>query len=102
MLRTRLWMGAILIALALGVLFVDQQFAPWYPFLLVLVLTLALGACYELVQLLGPARRLPTGLCLAGVAVVILANWVGHTFMVRSESEPQPWVWVAGAFAGVV
>jgi len=102
MLRTRLWMGAILIALALGVLLVDQHLAPWFPFLLVLVLALALGGCYELVQLLGPDRRLPTWLCLTGVAVVILANWVGHTFMARSEFEPQPWPWVAGAFAGVV
>ena len=38
MLKTRLWMGAILIVLAVGALVVDQWLAPWYPFLLLLVL----------------------------------------------------------------
>jgi hypothetical protein len=68
MLRTRLWMGAILIALTLGVLAVDQWLAPYFPFLLLLVLLLALGACRELVQLLGQTTRLPAGLCFAAVA----------------------------------
>ena len=52
MLRTRLWMGAILIVLALGVLVIDQWLPGGYPFLFVLVLGAALAACYELLALL--------------------------------------------------
>ncbi len=94
-------MGAILIALALGVLLLDQHFAPWYPFLLVLVLLLALAGCYELLHLLGPDRQLPGGLCYAGVSLVILANWAAVLFQ-RSDMPPQPWPWVAIVFAGVI
>ena len=57
MLRTRLWMGTLLIVLAVGALVVDQQFAPWYPVLFVLVLGLSLAACSELLHLLGATRR---------------------------------------------
>ena len=32
MLRTRLWMGAVLVALVVGVLVVDQWLPPWFPF----------------------------------------------------------------------
>lgn len=96
MLRTRLWMGAILIALALGVLLLDQHFAPYYPFLLVLVLGLALLACHELLQLLG--KRLPAGLCYVGVTAVILANWPAHLL----GGQPMPWTWATLTFAGVV
>ena len=57
MLRTRLWMGALLIALTAGVLTVDQRFARWYPFLFVLVLALTLLACVELLHLIRPGQR---------------------------------------------
>jgi hypothetical protein len=50
MLRTRLWMGAVLIALAAGVLGLDRS--PWYPFLLTLLVVLAVAAGYELQRLL--------------------------------------------------
>ena len=42
MLRTRLWMGTLLVGLTLGVLLVDNGLAPWFPFLFVLVLVLTL------------------------------------------------------------
>jgi phosphatidate cytidylyltransferase len=93
-------MGAILIALALGVLLVDQHLAPWYPFLLVLVLGLALAACYELLELLGTDRRLPRALCFAGVGIVVLANWPAHVLPV--VSSPGPWGWVGSVFAAFV
>ena len=41
MLRTRLWMGAILILLTVGMLTLDQRFSPWYPFLFVFFAALA-------------------------------------------------------------
>ena len=57
MLRTRLWMGTILIGLTVGALVLDQRLAPWYPFLFVLVLLLTLVGCHELLRLLGTTRR---------------------------------------------
>src|ERR1700730_2138716 len=57
MLRTRLWMGAILILLTAGVLVADGHLAPWYPFLLILVVALASVACFETRGLLaGPLQ----------------------------------------------
>ena len=52
MLRTRLWMGTILIALTVGALLVDQHWRAVSPCLLALVLLLANVSCYELLQLL--------------------------------------------------
>ncbi|MBL8797009.1 MAG: phosphatidate cytidylyltransferase [Planctomycetia bacterium] len=100
MLRTRLWMGAILIALAVGVLLVDQRFAPCYPFLLVLVLGLGLLGCHELLHLLGPERRLPARLCYLSVACLVLVNWVAHLWPLAAL--PDPWSWIAGVFAAVI
>jgi phosphatidate cytidylyltransferase len=99
MLRTRLWMGAILIVLTVGVLVVDQWLAPWYPILLLMVLGLGLAAGYELLTLLGPERRPPPWLCLASVAALVLANWLAHLLPVEGTT---PWSWIAGVFAGTV
>jgi phosphatidate cytidylyltransferase len=97
MLRTRLWMGAILIALASGVLAVDQFLGPWYPFLFVFILGLALLSGYELLHLLGPALRLPSWLCYASIVAVIGANWPAH-----QVGSATAWAWVVGTFATVV
>src|SRR5256885_16575428 len=75
MLRTRLWMGALLAALAAGVLVVDRWLEPWYPFLFALVLAAALLACFELLHLLPPPRRPAGWLCYAGVAGRVAAHW---------------------------
>jgi phosphatidate cytidylyltransferase len=86
MLRTRIWVGAILIALVVGVLIFDNRLAPWYPFLLVLALALASIGCYELLHLL-PVERRPAGwLCLTGVAVLILVNWLPALYQALSLS----------------
>jgi phosphatidate cytidylyltransferase len=100
MLQTRLWMGAVLIALTIGTLVIDQGLAPWFPFLFVLVLCLSLVGCYELLQLLPAAGRPAGWLCFAGVALVLVSNWVPHVFAVPSRSDA--WAWVAGSFAAVV
>src|SRR5215831_9568189 len=97
MLRTRLWMGAVLIALASGVLIADEYLPPGYPFLFIFILALALAACHELLQLIGSAIRLPAWLCHACVAVVLVANWPAHVFDLSSA-----WMWVAGTFAAAV
>ncbi len=94
MLRTRLWMGALLIALVAGVLLLDV--GPWFPILLTLLVVLALAAGYEMYHLLRPAygvRLLPI---LGGVLAVLLAGWPAHALHV------DPWLLVSAAFAAVV
>lgn len=88
MLRTRLWMGALLIALAVGALVVDQWLAPWYPFLLLLVLGLGLAACHELLNLLGPERRPTPWLAYAAVALLVVANWPPHLLTPERIYDP--------------
>jgi phosphatidate cytidylyltransferase len=85
--------------LAGGGLVLDQHFAPVYPLLLVLALALVLAGGVELVHLLKGVSRPPRWLCLAGLAVVIGANWPAH---LPASAGPGPWVWVSGAFAAVV
>jgi phosphatidate cytidylyltransferase len=89
-------MGAILTALAAGVLFLDQALSPVYPFLFGLVIQLALSACRELLDLLPAARRPPAWLCYPAVVALIAANWPAHFL----EHDAWPWVW--GIFAAVV
>jgi phosphatidate cytidylyltransferase len=97
MLRTRLWMGAILIALASGVLVVDQFLGPWYPFLFVFVTAVALASCYELLRLLEQTARLPAWLCYASIAAILTANWMPLLF-----AGSTAWPLIAGTFAAVV
>lgn len=105
MLRTRLWMGAILIALAAGALVVDQRLAPWYPFLFLLVLGLAIIACFELLRLLGEGRRLPAWLCYAAVAGLIVGNWAANIvpkLLPAGTVNADPWHWIINLFAVVI
>jgi phosphatidate cytidylyltransferase len=105
MLRTRLWMGAVLVALVLGVLLLDNYLAPWYPFLFGVVLLLGLAGCHELLQLLDAARRPAAWLCYAAVTALVLANWLPMTLaLVRPQwiSAPDPWYWIVGTFAGAI
>jgi phosphatidate cytidylyltransferase len=100
MLRTRLWMGAIFIALVVAILAVDQ--APWYPFLLLLVLLLSLAACAELLHLLPPTQRPAAWLCYSAILLLVASNWLVHTQEPRWEINPDPWFWIASFFAGIV
>jgi phosphatidate cytidylyltransferase len=105
MLRTRLWMGAILIALAIAVLVIDQRLAPWYPFLFVLVLLLALVACTELLHLLSVLTRPPAWFCYAAVTALLVVNWLPAMAAVTVPGlslDPDPWHWIAGVLAAIV
>jgi phosphatidate cytidylyltransferase len=95
MLRTRLWMGAVLITLVVGVLVFDQHFEPWFPFLLAFVVVLAVVGTIELVHMIDANRRPSLWLCLAGVLAVLLANW-------STAMGGQPWPVIAGAFAALI
>ena len=78
MLTTRLWMGAILIGLTIGMLVGDQHFAPWFPFLFLFQFALSVVACHELVNLLGPQRAPHKIVCYLGVVIFVLSNWLAN------------------------
>jgi phosphatidate cytidylyltransferase len=96
MLRTRLWMGSLLIVLAVGVLVLDVKLEPWYPILFLVTLAAGVLACWELVRLLpAPAPRL--WLCQVGVVSLYLANWLAHLLRLFMDGPTGgPWPWVAG------
>src|SRR5262249_6926637 len=106
MLSTRLWMGAILIGLTVGVLVLDQWLEPWYPFLFVVVLVLALVGCHELLQLLGSPRRPCPWLCYTAVTALVTANWLPsiHAWLAPDGTavDRDPWKWIASIFAAVI
>jgi phosphatidate cytidylyltransferase len=100
MLRTRLVVGTVLAGAALALLLLDPP--PLFPALFVLVLSLALAACHELLHLLG-SRRPAAWLCYLGVGGIIAANWLPHlTWPARLESNPWAWlVWLLAVYVFV-
>jgi phosphatidate cytidylyltransferase len=94
-LRTRLWMGAVLIALTVGVLLIDR---PWYPLLFVLIAVLAVASTLELVLLVPVSIRPPGWLCLVGIAAVLTANWLPQWW----PDSPAALTLIAGVFAAFV
>jgi phosphatidate cytidylyltransferase len=101
MLRTRLWMGALLVGLSVAVLAFDRRFEPYYPFLFVLTALLSLVATYEFLHLLDDERRPAPWLAYGGVTALLVANWVPH---LPGVAPPFSDVWrlIAGTFAAVV
>jgi phosphatidate cytidylyltransferase len=117
MLAHRLATGFALIALFLGVLFVDEYwFAPWYPLWGLLTTAIMGMTALEMVGLLNSTSARPSGnTVFGGVLAIGLANWFPHLaehFFVDSrlplESSYQPMeainalAWPLWAFAGVV
>jgi phosphatidate cytidylyltransferase len=95
MLKTRLWMGAILIVLTVGMIAADQHMALWFPFLFVFMLALSVAACHELILLLGPERAPHKVVCYLGVVVFVLANW-----LVNYLDPAHAWMLMIGILAG--
>jgi len=98
-------MGAILIALVVGMLVVDQRLDPWFPFLLLLLLVLSVVACRELLLLLGNARRPAGWLCYTAVTALLLTNWVCP--LVRQgwpalSLASDSWRWISGVLGASV
>lgn len=104
MLRTRLWMGALLIGLILAVLLLDQRWAPWYPCLLILVLILAVVSAMELQRIVPSQVRPQLWLCCMSVALVAASSWAPllHARVQGSSLRGEPWVWITGGFGLVV
>lgn len=101
MLTTRLWMGAILVALTAGMLVLDPGLAPWFPFLALFVLGLSLAASRELIGLLGPNRAPLSLLCYIGVLLLGAGNWLVQTPWAR-EHVGSPWNGLAWIFVALV
>src|SRR5256885_614743 len=102
MLRTRLWMGSLLIALTVGVLLLDGYLFPWYPFLFCLIIVLSLLSCREFLALLGPARRPWPILCYAAVSLLVVVNWLPRLCPFAQSISADPLRWVLGVYVGVV
>ena len=75
MLKTRLWMGAVLIALVICMLVFDQHIRR-YPFQFVFQMTLAFAGCRELLGLLGKDRAPSAELSQLGVIGMTIGNWL--------------------------
>jgi phosphatidate cytidylyltransferase len=71
-------MGACLIALAVAMLVFDRRNEPWYPFLLLFVAVVGVGATVELLLLLPPEMRPPRVPCAVAVLAILVANWPAH------------------------
>jgi phosphatidate cytidylyltransferase len=101
MLRTRLWMGTVLILLTVGVLLGDAHLA-WYPFLFAVVFLLSMLGTHELLNLLGPSRRPWPILCYASVAALVVVNWLPHVCPFARTFSSDPFRWVFGVYVGVI
>lgn len=102
MLTTRLWMGALLIAAAVGMLAFDQPLAPWYPFLFVFQIGLALAGCHELISLLGPERSPKKTLCYLGVAAMGVANWAANWAVHPWGDSAHAWLGILGCYTALL
>ena len=76
MLRTRLWMGAILVGVAALLLLEDRWFAPWFPILFVCYTAASLLAAREFIALMPADIRPAQGFTLAVLFIMAAANWL--------------------------
>jgi phosphatidate cytidylyltransferase len=106
MLATRLWMGSLLIVLAVGMLFLDNRFfVPVFPFLWLFQTFVTLIGCVELILLLGPGRRPQVLTSIAGVLVMSAVNWFANQevyYGLRIDLMFSPWSGVFGCFVALV
>jgi phosphatidate cytidylyltransferase len=94
MLRTRLWVGTILILLTIGVLAGDRYWPSISPFLFALVISIAVGACHELLMLVDEQSRPRSWVCYPALLLLLTVNWV----RVLWPSE-DVWMWLASTVA---
>jgi phosphatidate cytidylyltransferase len=88
MLSTRLLFGMLMVAGLLIALWVDESFAPWFPFWFILSATAMLGAAREIISLLGATSASPSGnSVLGGVIAIVFANWIPHLVENNSQAE---------------
>ncbi|WP_020472092.1 phosphatidate cytidylyltransferase [Zavarzinella formosa] len=96
MLRTRLWMGSILIGLAVLLLLEDRWFTPWFPIFFVAFTAASFLAIRELISLI-PSNQRPDRCLTIGVGLGMVAvNWLPHVPVGVSGSV---WPLLAGVLA---
>jgi phosphatidate cytidylyltransferase len=79
MLSTRLVFGMLMVVGLLVALWVDEFFAPWFPFWFILSAAAMICAARELTQLLDATSASPSGnSVVGGVLAIVVANWVPH------------------------
>jgi len=76
MLRTRIWMGTLLIGLAGLILLEARVLAPYFPVLFVATMAAALLATRELRRMTNPDSRPAAIVCFGGVGMLVAGNWV--------------------------
>jgi phosphatidate cytidylyltransferase len=92
MLRTRLWMGTLLVGLVVLLLFEDRWFAPWYPILFVFFVGASLAAAREFLDLLPEAVRPAEALTLGFICVLAGFNW-WPAFLATRDVPPGLGTW---------
>ncbi len=79
MLGTRVASGTCLVALMLGVLYLDEWLLPWFPIWFLLVVSMLTAASIELVDLLRATDISPSlNSVLGGVMALAVSNWMPH------------------------
>jgi phosphatidate cytidylyltransferase len=79
MLSTRLLFGLLMVAGLVLALWIDEWFAPLYPFWLLISATVMIAASRELVNLLASTTMRPSANSVfGGVLALLIANWVPH------------------------
>ena len=79
MLSTRLLFGLLMVAGLVVALWIDEWFAPWYPFWLLICAAVMIAASRELVNLLASTTMRPSANSVfGGVLALLIANWVPH------------------------
>lgn len=106
MIRTRVLVGVLLALSAGGVLVGDTQLAQrgfaWFPFLFAFLMLAGLLGARELIRLFPPLFRPRGPLLVAGVLLLIAANWYP---ILRHESRPEPaapWALLVFTFVAVM
>ena len=93
MLRTRIVTGSLLAGLTLGMVFLDDRWAPWYPFLFFFFAVVGALGCWELLGLIAEERRPSRLLCHLGLQVVVAVNWIRpwHELCPQCVPWSDPW-----------
>jgi phosphatidate cytidylyltransferase len=88
MLSTRLLFGMLMVFGLIVALWVDEFFAPWFPFWFILSAAAMISAARELTALLGATSVSPSGnSVVGGVLAIVIANWVPHLVENNSQAD---------------
>ena len=110
MLSYRLAASAAMISALVGVLVLDQRFAPWFPLWLITSSVVMCRCALEVVGLLRASGLRPSAnTVIGGVLALVAANWAPHLSVPPTPSGPalafdasQALAWPMWAFAATV